>query len=224
MHSFFWKNILYIISKQVSFMYMVTDGAGTGSTSSWDLWIPSFCFLKAGRGILLDWKVENHIQLLWIWIMLPTHACCAGNVFGGESFILLLAANRYFQSFVFLFFFFLPSWFPCYILSYFLFRQVPTSFFLLLNKTITAKQGSGNGWFLSPAAHAMGMPLCIPESTSLQSAGCAKLPQDPAWALMVFLGAPSDCLAVTRLICNGNRGHVTTDVLSLMIHFSFFST
>lgn len=48
MHSFFWKNILYPISRQVSFMCIVTDGAGAGSTSSWNLWILSHCFCKFG--------------------------------------------------------------------------------------------------------------------------------------------------------------------------------
>lgn len=100
MHGFFRKHILYPVSKQVRFMCTVTDGAGTGSTSSWDFWIPSHCFLKIWRGILSDWKAENHFQLLWIWVMLPTPACCAGNVFGRESFILLLAANSYFDPFV----------------------------------------------------------------------------------------------------------------------------
>lgn len=219
MHGFFRKHILYPVSKQVRFMCTVTDGAGTGSTSSWDFWIPSHCFLKIWRGILSDWKAENHFQLLWIWVMLPTPACCAGNVFGRESFILLLAANSYFDPFVSP-----PRHSPCYIPSYFLFRQVPASSFLLLNKTTPNKQGLSNGWFLSPATHPTGMPLCIPEGTSLGSAGCAEPPQDPAWALVTLLEAWSNCTAVTGLTCNGKRGDVTTDVPSLTIHLSFFST
>lgn len=91
---------------------------------------------------------------------------------------------------------------PCY----FLFRQVPSSSFLLLNKATPTKQGLANGWFLSPATHATGMPLCIPEGTSLGSAGCAEPPQDPAWALVTVLEAWSNCTAVTGLTCNGKRG------------------
>lgn len=81
-HSFFWKNILYPVSKQVSFMSMATERAGTGSISSWNLCIPSRCFLKTWRGILLDQKAGKHIQFPCIWVILTTLTYYSGNVFG----------------------------------------------------------------------------------------------------------------------------------------------
>lgn len=143
---------------------MVTDGAGTGSTSSWDLWIPSHCFW---RGILLDWKAENHIQLLWTWIILPTCACCAGSVFGRESFILLLAANCYFEYVSFFY----------YILSCFLFRQVPTSSFILLNKATPTKQRSANEWFLSSALKGPAIQCRVCQTAPRSSQGSGTVPR-----------------------------------------------